>query len=184
MPKRWPQLHAVGCVSKGVNSTSGCKLTKPYSRAAIAAIMKLQVYIKLFHATPTTDIEALWYESLIWAVCEHGLSLFAATIIAVRPFFTFLTKTLTSLSSSLYGSSSKTTTSRRTSNRFSATSNVFAPGSTELRTVGVRKDFEVRNEYNVASDSRKNVYAVDAYHESSMMLVRDVKGKIEPGSAI
>lgn len=66
--------------------------------------MKLLVYIQLYNATPDTDYVVLWYRSMIWAVAEHGLSLFAASVLAVRPFFTFVSESLTTLSSSLSAS--------------------------------------------------------------------------------
>lgn len=74
-------------------------LPPPPSRAAIAAILKLQVYIELYNPTPSTDYHALWQQSMIWAVSEHGLSLFAASVLAVRPFFTYLSSSLSTLSS-------------------------------------------------------------------------------------
>lgn len=146
--------------------------------------MKLQIFVKLFHATSATEFERLWYQGLIWTVCEHGLSLFAASIIAIRPFFTFVSKSWTSLSSSLNSSGSKDTAGRATSSHVSKNSNMCSPAGTELGTIGVRSDFEVRSEYNVENGSRNHAYTVDAYNESSRMLVKESKGTLEPGNVV
>lgn len=56
--------------------------------------MKLRVVLIIFRTglTPT-----LWYEAQIWAVSEHGLSLFAAAVLAIRPIFAYVSSSLTSL---------------------------------------------------------------------------------------
>lgn len=122
--------------------------------------MKLKVYIDWYHPTADTDFPTLWYESMIWAVTEHGLSLFAASILAIRPFFTYVSTSYTSFSSKLgYGSNGgssrkSVSTSARTSSR------ATAPPSTELGQIGVRSDVDVRSEYG---GSRSPAYRVGAY---------------------
>lgn len=145
--------------------------------------MKLQVYIDFYHPTPSTDYVTLWYRSMIWAVSEHGLSLFAASVLAIRPFFTYVSKSWTTLSSSLYGDASvKNTSGRESSSRVSRGSTwPGSPGNTELGTIGVRNEFEVRSEYDLDNNSKQPAYTVDAYNESSRMLVHGNKGNHDAG---
>lgn len=145
--------------------------------------MKLLVYIEYYHPTPSTDFVTLWYQSMIWAVSEHGLSLFAASVLAIRPFFTYVSTSWTSLSSSLYGDASvKNSSGHGTSSRVSRGSAWPAsPGMTELGTIGVRNEFEVRTEYDLDNSSKKPGYTVDAYNESSRMLVHGNKGTQDAG---
>lgn len=60
--------------------------------------MKLRVVLTIFRTglTPT-----LWYEAQIWAVSEHGLSLFAAAVLAIRPIFAYVSSSIVSLSSTI-----------------------------------------------------------------------------------
>lgn len=136
--------------------------------------MKLNVYIQYYNSTPDTDFVSLWWQSMIWAITEHGLSLFAASVLAIRPFFVFVSQSVGSLSSKLgYGSGSrKSVSGRGTSSRVSKVS--ATPGSTELGRIGVRNDFDVRSEYDVEEGSRNPEYKVDAYgdDESSRTLTR------------
>lgn len=124
--------------------------------------MKLQVYIDWYHPTADTDYTILWYRSMIWAVTEHGLSLFAASILAIRPFFTFISKSYTSFSSNHgYGSSGGSRKSVLASVRTSRASNkTSAPSTMELGKIGVRSEFDVRSEYG---GSRSPAYRADAY---------------------
>lgn len=121
------------------------------SSAVVAAIMKLKIYIEFYNPGPDTKVIDLWYESMIWAVTEHGLSLFAATILAIRPFFTFAYKTYGSISSKLgYGSGSrKDSTVTGASFRMSKVSST-GPDSltpTEMDTgIGVRRESDTRSD--------------------------------------
>lgn len=141
--------------------------------------MKLRVYIALYNPTADTDFVTIWYESMIWAITEHGLSLFAASILATRPFFTFISHTYGSFSSKLgYGSGSrKSVSARGTSSRVSKGSNwPGSPGSTELGRVAVRSDFDVRSEYDAEHGLGQSVSKVDASRggESPQVLVRGI----------
>jgi hypothetical protein len=120
--------------------------------------MKLQVYIDYYNATADTDLMKLWYQSMIWAVTEHGLSLFAASILAIRPFFTYIFKSYTAFSSRYgYGSSRK---SMSTIARASHASSKTGTSAIELGRIGVRSDIDVRSEYG---GSRSPAYKADAY---------------------
>lgn len=148
--------------------------------------MKLVVFIEWFNPTPTTDFVDLWYRSLIWAIAEHGLSLFAASVLAIRPFFAYISKSVVSLSSSLYSrrslsaeSSGRTGSSVAKSVRQDSTATTGSK-ATELHSIRVRSDVEVRSEYNGEGEAGHFVYTVDG-NDSSRSLVQGGKKKHEAG---
>lgn len=172
--------------------------------AAVAAIMKLVVYVRLYNHPSDETRHALEYQTQIWSVTEHGLSLFAASILALKPVYNYISKSWTRLSMSLsegvFSSSSSGAhkfddSSRRTSSGTGRGSKVDKRGmnrnnknlwsvdteatSTELGTViDVRSDVEVRSEENV--DQLKNhAYIVDAYNDSQRRLVDGGKGGLQ-----
>lgn len=113
--------------------------------------MKLEVYIEYYHPTASTDYLVLWHQSMIWAVTEHGLSLFAASILAIRPFFTYLSTSYTSLSTKMTSRRSMSDATHGSSIRVSKSSNWpgTRAGSVEMGKIGVRSEVDVRSEYNV-----------------------------------
>lgn len=71
-------------------------------------MLKLAVIVDVFRVPATGKYQDLWQRAVIWSVAEHGLSLFAATILALRPICHPITKGWSSLSdtvSQLYTSS-------------------------------------------------------------------------------
>ncbi|KAF3771102.1 hypothetical protein M406DRAFT_326501 [Cryphonectria parasitica EP155] len=142
--------------------------------AVIAAGMKLHYYIIWYRPTPTTDFAAISLQTNIWAVTEHGLSLFAASILAIKPFFTYMSK---SLYGTIHGgdSSHKNDLSGR-SNSLGAASKPLAwpdaaESAAEMGVIGVRNEVEVRSIYDVEGDLRNPAYTVDVYNESTRRLV-------------
>lgn len=130
--------------------------------------MKLKVYIDMFNPTPSTNYMDLWYESLIWAVTEHGLSLFAASVLAIRPFFTYVSKGISTLSTNL-SATTLGTTGKRGSSRVSGISNhTLAHESTELAGIVTRgESAATRRGSNTTTGSLgKHPYSVDMYSES------------------
>ncbi|ROW04459.1 hypothetical protein VMCG_04952 [Cytospora schulzeri] len=119
--------------------------------AAVAAIMKLQVYVEVYHSTATTDHVALWYRGVIWAFAEHGLSLFASSILALRPLAKYISKGWLTLTTTLYGSSkSRNSSAPGTQSWLSRDSDRSKkPESAEMNTIGVRNDVSVYSEYNL-----------------------------------
>lgn len=76
--------------------------------STIFAILKLSVIVEVFRVPVTSPYQSLWQRAVTWSVSEHGLGLFAATILALRPVCSPITKGWSSLSgtvSQLYGSS-------------------------------------------------------------------------------
>lgn len=156
------------------------------TRAAAAAVGKLSIFIKAYHPTPSTDYQALWFQGSMWAVAEHGLSLFAASVLAVRPFFTYmLSRTM-----SLYGSGTRDKTTRRgTSTHISRNPSwLEAAESAELGAIGVRNEVDVRSEYGGdESDLQHPEYTVDVYNESTRRLVtvdKEEGSKVNEGSKV
>lgn len=77
-------------------------------RSTIAAVLKLAVIIEVFRVPATGRYQDFWQRAVTWSVSEHGLSLFAAAILALRPLCGPITQGWTSLSdtvSQLYTSS-------------------------------------------------------------------------------
>lgn len=137
--------------------------------AAIAAVMKLQVHYETFHPRDNSSVST-WYLAMIWAITEHGLSIFASSVLALRPLARFISKGWASISSSLYGGSSKDakSTGQGTSSRVSKKSNWSEPTeSNELGTIGVRNDVSVHSEYTAESQARQPLYLAEAYNGSS-----------------
>lgn len=142
--------------------------------------MKLILYIEYYNPGPDTQVIDLWYQSMIWAITEHGLSLFAASILAIRPFFSLVYKSYGSISSKLgYGSGSgkSASTTGAFSRSMSKGSNV--PGSprlTEMDTaIGLRHDYDDEdNDYDLEHglgqpDGKVETYGVG---ENSRRLAR------------
>lgn len=129
--------------------------------------MKLSLYIQYYNRTSDADIVNMWYKSMIWAITEHGLSLFAASILAIRPFFTLVYQTYGSITTKMgYGSgSSKSVSGTGASSRLSKVSHIPSTHkSTELGTVEARPDFDERSDYDVedgCGQPRPNVHSHD-----------------------
>ncbi|ROW01203.1 hypothetical protein VSDG_02712 [Cytospora chrysosperma] len=113
--------------------------------AAAAAVMKLEVYVEAYHPTATTDYIALWYRGVIWAFSEHGLSLFASSILALRPITKYISRGFMALTSTLYGSSkgSKSSDGEPHSLLSKGSDRSKKSESAEMNTIGVRNDVSV-----------------------------------------
>lgn len=173
--------------------------------------MKLVVYIKFYDDPSRETRHTLEYQTQIWSVTEHGLALFAASVLALKPVYSYISKSWTrismSLSEGVFSSSSSSSankklgdldssTSRRTSSRVSGGShlqdksveiqnnkkNLWSVDTnatgTELGTIDVRNDVEVRSEENV-DRLRHPAYAVNAYNDSQRRLVDGAKGGLQ-----
>ncbi|KAI7782488.1 hypothetical protein LA080_013488 [Diaporthe eres] len=148
--------------------------------AAIAAIMKLQVHYETFHPRDNNSVTT-WYLAMIWAITEHGLSIFASSVLALRPLTRFVSKSWASLSSTLYGSGSSKdakSSGQGTSSRVSKKSNWTEPTeSNELGNIGVRNEVEVRSEYTAEGQAQQPLYLAEAYNGSSESHKRLVDAK-------
>lgn len=131
--------------------------------------MKLQVHYETFHPRDNDSVST-WYLAMIWAITEHGLSIFASSVLALRPLTRFVSRGWASISSTLYGGSSKDAKSsgQGTSSRVSKKSNWSQPTeSNELGTIGVRNEVSVRSEYTAEGHSQQPLYLAEAYNGSS-----------------
>lgn len=148
--------------------------------------MKMVIFVKMYNDPSFATWESLQYQIHIWAVTEHGLSLFAASILALKPVYNYISKSLTRISSNfsrivISGKDSRSSQgydSRASSAslRNSRLKSVWSPiedtrdTSTELGTIDVRNVVEVRREDNV--DHLKHpLYTVGAYIDSQRRLV-------------
>lgn len=147
--------------------------------AAIAAVMKLQVHYETFHPRDNDSVTT-WYLAMIWAITEHGLSIFASSVLALRPLTRFVSRSWASLSSTLYGGSSKDAKSsgQGTSSRVSKKSGWSEPTEpTELRSIGVRNEVSVHSEYTEEAQAQQPLYLAEAYNGSSESHKRLVEAK-------
>lgn len=64
--------------------------------------MKLRVIDAIFRSPSMAYTPSLWYQAEVWALAEHGLSLFAAAVLAIRPMLKYVSSSLSGLSSGLY----------------------------------------------------------------------------------
>ncbi|KKY31808.1 putative p-type atpase [Diaporthe ampelina] len=147
--------------------------------AAVAAVMKLQVHHEQFHPRDNNSVST-WYLAMIWAITEHGLSIFASSVLALRPLARFVSKGWASISSNLYGGSSKDAKSsgQGTSTRVSKKSNWSEPTeSNELGSIGVRNDVSVHSEYTLEGHAQQPLYLAEAYNGSSDSHKRLVEAK-------
>lgn len=153
-----------------------CKANLSSHRAVVAAIMKLRLYIQYYNRTSDANVMNMWYESMIWAITEHGLSLFAASILAIRPFFSLVYKTYGSITSKLgYGSGSdKSASGTGASTRFSKLSHVpSSHKSTELGRVSNRPDFDGQSDHDVEmglGQSERNVHLHDDAESNNIVV--------------
>lgn len=129
--------------------------------------MKLQVYVEMYNSDASADYETFAYRSLIWAITEHGLSLFAASVLALRPILSFISESWTTLSDTLYSGTSKSGSSRPLSSRVSKTMDwKVSHESTELDTVGLRDDVDEKLE-----NPDRATYTVNIGSESQTQFV-------------
>lgn len=151
------------------------------SSAAVAAIMKLQVHYETFHPRGNDDL-TIWYLTMIWAFTEHGLSIFASSVLALRPLARMVSKGWQSISSSFYGGGSKGAKSsgQGTSSRVSKKTNWSEPTeSNELGTIGVRNEVSVHSEYTAEGHAQEPLYLAEAYNGSSESHKRLVEAKAQ-----
>lgn len=149
--------------------------------AAVAAIMKLQVHYETFHPRDNDSVTT-WYLAMIWAITEHGLSIFASSVLALRPLARMVSKGWASISSSFYGGGSKDAKSsgQGTSSRVSKKTNWSEPTeSNELGTIGVRNEVSVHSEYTEEGHAQQPLYLAEAYNGSSESHKRLVEAKAQ-----
>ncbi|POS71514.1 hypothetical protein DHEL01_v210097 [Diaporthe helianthi] len=149
--------------------------------AAVAAIMKLKVHYETFHPRDNDSL-TIWYSTMTWAFIEHGLSIFASSVLALRPLARMVSKRWQSISSSFYGGGSRGAKSSGggTSSRVSRNTNWSEPTeSNELGTIGVRNEVSVHSEYTAEGHAQEPLYLAQAYSGSSESHKRLVEAKAQ-----
>lgn len=150
----------------------------PCHSAAIAAVMKLQVHYETFHPRDNSSLST-WYLAMIWAITEHGLSIFASSVLALRPLARFVSRGWASISSSLGGSSKDAKSSGQgQSTGVSKRSNWSEPTeSNELGSIGVRNEVSVYSEHTAEGNAQQPLYLAEAYNGSAESHKRLVEAK-------
>lgn len=167
-----------------ISQTNGVDL----DRAAIATILRLLNYIEYFNPTPTTTLQHIWYTGVTWAVTEHGLSLFAASILALKPVVQVVSRSWSSLSSSLNSSNRKKASGSGESDRVFKNSDWgMTPDGTELGEIGVRTEISVEAKYKGRDRLQAPMYAAAAYngsHDSQRNLVQGMETRADAGRLV
>lgn len=116
--------------------------------AAIAAALKLKI---MFDSSDSRgDRIERGYMVMIWSIVEHGLSIFASSVLALRPMIKLIPKRWTTLLSSLYKGGSAKSSGQGSSTHTPRKSNWSDPTeSNELAGVGARNGISVRPNYTV-----------------------------------
>lgn len=85
-----------------------------YTSTIVTAVMRLQTYVEYYHPSPRSSVQETWYTGITWAIAEHGLSLFATSILALKPVVHLVSSSWTSLASSFSSLHSKRSAGRPT----------------------------------------------------------------------
>lgn len=118
--------------------------------ATIAAAMKLKIFYDGSQPHSSADKMVEAYQAMIWSIVEHGLSIFASSVLALRPLIRWISSAWASLSSTLYGSSSGSAKpSVQNSSRHILKTPHWsnATETNELGSIGVRNEVSVRTEH-------------------------------------
>ncbi|KAI7779049.1 hypothetical protein LA080_001395 [Diaporthe eres] len=115
--------------------------------AAIAAAMRLKT---MFDPDPPPGHYARAYRVMIWSAVEHGLSIFASSVLALRPLIKLVPKGWTTLLGTIYRSGSAKSSGQGSSGHTPKKSNWSDPtDSPELGSVGNQNAISIRCEYKV-----------------------------------
>ncbi|KAG8157316.1 hypothetical protein KVR01_012700 [Diaporthe batatas] len=118
--------------------------------ATIAAAMKLKLLYDGSQPHSSVDPIAQGYKAMIWSIVEHGLSIFASSVLALRPLIRWVSSGWATLSSTLYGSSSGSAKpSVQNSSRHILQEPHWsrATETNELSSIGVRNEVSIRTEH-------------------------------------
>lgn len=115
--------------------------------AAIAAVMKLKIVWEGSHSQVQIGYITGGYKAMLWSTVEHGLSIFASSLLALRPLMRLVPKGWQTLVDSLYGSRSANSSGLGSSLPVSKKSNWSATNeSSELGRIDVHNSVTVRSE--------------------------------------
>lgn len=158
------------------------------ARAAVTTMLRLRNYVEYFNPTSTTTMQHIWYTGVTWATTEHGLSLFAASILALKPVVHVVSRSWSSLSSSLLSSNRKRTSGSGASGRIFKNSDwFFTPDGTELGNIGVQTEISVDAKSKAQDRLQEPVFAATAYngsHESHKRLVEGSKAVLDAKTSV
>ncbi|PSR85768.1 hypothetical protein BD289DRAFT_433357 [Coniella lustricola] len=143
--------------------------------AAVAAGMKLGVYIKAFNSPDHSQDITWWLESLVWTVIEHGLSLFAASALAIRPFFTIIARRFSKNKMPI--TTQETEWSRR-SNSLAMSNELKWPDramSAGMTGIGLRHDHDHDVDSDEENAMRHPSYTSDMYNHSIRKMESDCR---------
>lgn len=115
--------------------------------ATVAAAMKLKIIYDGSHSQSHTAYLARGYQAMIWSTVEHGLSIFASSLLALRPLMRLVPHGWTALLSTFHNRGSMRPSgqgSSRQTPKKSSWSNTME--SNELASFGVNSSVSFRTE--------------------------------------
>lgn len=117
--------------------------------AAAASSMKLKTIYDGSHSQGNTGYITRGYQAMIWSTVEHGLSIFASSLLALRPLMRLVPKGWTTLLGAFH-SRGRANSSRQGSSRQKRRSNWINTAEwNELGSVGAKNSVSLRSEYEV-----------------------------------
>lgn len=126
----------------------------------------------------------IWYTGVTWATVEHGLSLFASSILALKPVVQVVSRSWSSLSSSLSSSNRKKVSSSGGSGGIFKNSDwTVTPEGTELGNIGVRTEISTDLKYKSPDRLQSPLYMSTAHNGSHGSHRALVAGGNAPGDA-
>lgn len=127
--------------------------------AAVAAAMKLKIIYEGSHSQGQISYLARGYQVMIWSTVEHGSSIFASSLLALRPLMRLIPKGWTKLFSAFYGSGSANASGQGSSwpsSKKPDWSNTIE--SNKLGRIDVHNSVTVRSEYTLDCHAQKPGY--------------------------
>jgi hypothetical protein len=112
--------------------------------------MKLKLIREGSHSRDSTSRIARGYQLMIWSAVEHGLSIFASSLLALRPVMRLIPKGWKTLLSTFYGRGSANSSGQSSSwptSKKPDRSNTTE--SNELGRIGIHNSVTVSSEYTL-----------------------------------
>lgn len=135
--------------------------------AAVASAMKLKVIYEGSHTRGEAGYISRGYEAMLWSTVEHGLSIFASSLLALRPLMRLIPKGWMAFLSTISGSGGANSSDQSSSRRITKKPNWSnTTQSNELGRIGVQNSITVRSEYALDCHAQKPAYHAEVRSSS------------------
>lgn len=149
--------------------------------------MRLLNYVEYFNPKPTTTMAYIWYTGVTWTTIEHGLSLFASSILALKPVVQLVSSSWSSLASTLSSSKKSGRDTPGAGGVLKPSDWTYTTAGTELGSIGVPKDVSVNTERRQEGQRlHAPLYTAEitGSHDSHSGLVEGLKARSEAGNIV